>query len=658
MDKRDDLIADAGTRVTLARGHFFKDSAVPKGLVGEAIEKSWRRCASQGLNAFRRTAISVHSPQEFQRVKERNRLLAQVALPELENLYQQIANTRSVVLLADSDAVILSALGNPLEIDDPTIRKAGNLGACWSEERLGTNAIGTTIIEQQSVSIFGGEHYLEQHGVFSCWAAPIFDPFGGLVGVLDVSSGKHVRQMNMQSLVGMSAQLIENRLFHAHFENQLIVRFHSRPEFLGTLWEGIAVFAPDGRLLALNKTALFLLNISRELVANDDFSSIFDYNFEHLVDYFSVTGRSPLLLYMRNGVRVYTSAHPAPAVHSGPGGASVSSQAGSKSPAASQGGKLEFSDIALGEKSMAGLIEKAQCAFAAGIPILLEGETGCGKEVLAKALHQGSKRAARQFIAINCASIPETLIEAELFGYREGAFTGAKRGGAIGKLQLADKGTLFLDEIGDMPNALQARLLRVLQEREITPLGSDKVIPIEIAVICASHMNLKELVTKGLFREDLYYRLNGLRVILPPLRERTNLREIITHIVQRKVGNARQVTISDEVFEALRNHPWPGNMRQLSNVLGTALAFLGEGNCIELQHLTDDFLNELIERRNGEATAQAAQAPAHGTGTLASMEAQAIRIALERHGGNISATAAALNISRAKLYRKIKQFMG
>lgn len=659
MDKKDDVTADAGTRVTLARGHFFNDDAVPKGLVTEAIEKSWRRCASQGMDAFRRTAISIHGPQEFQRIKERNRLLAQVALPELENLYQQIAKTRSVVLLADTDAVILSALGNPLAVDDPAIRNAGHPGACWSEQRLGTNAIGTTIIEQQSVSIFGNEHYLEQHGAFSCWASPIFDPFGGLVGVLDVSSGRHVRQMNMQSLVNMSAQLIENRLFHAHFENQLVVRFHSRPEFLGTLWEGIAVFSPDGRVLALNKTALFLLNISRELVANDDFSSIFDYNFEHLVDYFSVSGRSPLLLYMRNGVRVYTSAHPASTAQSGAAGASGSSKAASKPAAASQAGsKLEFSDIALGDTSMAGLIQKAQCAFAAGIPILLEGETGCGKEVLAKALHQGSKRAARQFVAINCASIPETLIEAELFGYRDGAFTGAKRGGAIGKLQLADKGTLFLDEIGDMPNALQARLLRVLQEREITPLGSDKVIPIEIAVICASHMNLKELVTKGLFREDLYYRLDGLRVLLPPLRERENLREIITNIVQRKVGSARQVTISDEVFDVLCSHPWPGNMRQLSNVLGTALAFLGEGNCIELQHLTDDFLNDLIERRDKAAAAQPGQPSVHGTGTLASMEAQAIRIALERHGGNISASAASLNISRATLYRKIKQFMG
>lgn len=652
MDKRDVLTADAGTRVALARSHFFNDDPVPKGLVDEAIEKSWRRCASQGLNAFKRAPISVYSQQEFQQIKERNRLLAQVALPELENLYQQIANTRSVVLLADTDATILSSLGSPLSIEDSSIRKVSNLGACWSEEQMGTNAIGTTIIEQRAVSIFGGEHYLEQHNAFSCWASPIFDPYGKLVGVLDVSSRKHLRQMEM--LVNMSAQLIENRLFHAHFKKQLIVRFHNRPEFLGTLWEAIAVFSLDGRLLALNRAALLLLNISHDLVTNDDFSSIFDYNFEHLSDYFSVSGRSPLLVYMRNGVRVYTSAHPVSPMHPEAGGAS----AAAKSSIGNQTGiKPEFSDIALGEKSMAALIEKAQCAFTADIPILLEGETGCGKEVLARALHQHSSRAARQFIAINCASIPETLIEAELFGYREGAFTGAKRGGAIGKLQLADKGTLFLDEIGDMPHGLQARLLRVLQEREITPLGSDKVIPIDIAIICASHMNLKERVTKGLFREDLYYRLNGLRVPLPPLRERKNLREIIAHLIQRKVGSTRQVVVSEEVFDAFRNHPWPGNIRQLSSVLATALAFLGEKDCIELQHLTDDFLNELIERRNHQAATESDQVHAHGTGTLASMEAQAIRTALERHGGNISASAAALNISRATLYRKIKQFM-
>jgi transcriptional regulator with PAS, ATPase and Fis domain len=282
---------------------------------------------------------------------------------------------------------------------------------------------------------------------------------------------------------------------------------------------------------------------------------------------------------------------------------------------------------------------------------VLEGETGSGKEALARTLHAGSPRAGGPFVAINCASIPETLIESELFGYSDGAFTGAKRGGSAGKVQLSDKGTLFLDEIGDMPLALQARLLRVLQEREVAPVGNGRVIPVDIGVICATHMNLKELISQGRFREDLYYRLNGMRAVLPPLRQRKNLREIVNRIVTMKSEGRSAITVSDETMDAFLNHPWPGNIRQLCNVVSTAVALLGDARQIDLQHLTDDFFMEMIEQRAATATDTARPTK---VGTLLSMEAQAVQVALERHGGNISATAAALGVSRATIYRKIK----
>ncbi len=641
-----DLSAEYDARIALARSHFFQGENLPRGVLSDAIERSWRRCLNLGLSPATPADLSLVTARELREIRERSRVLLEVAQPELENLYQQIANTGSVVILTDAEATVLASISR----DDPLTRRGGRPGMCWQEQRMGTNAIGTVIVEQQAVTVLGREHYLDQNSPFSCSASPVFDPFGKLIGVLDISGGGSVHQNHIQDLASMSAQVIENRLILTQLGMHTVVRFHSRPEFLGTLWEAIAAFSHNGTLVAANRAALTLFEIGRDHFHRHDFSSLFDYSFDRFQEHFSVAGRSPQLLYFRSGMRVYASASP------------VSTAAGRSacgSGAASGDGSIRRSDlcladIALGDAPLHALLEKARLAFSADIPVLLHGETGSGKEALAKALHLASPRSSGPFVAINCASIPETLIESELFGYADGAFTGAKRGGAVGKVQLSDKGTLFLDEIGDMPLALQARLLRVLQEREVAPVGSTKLIPVDIGVICATHMDLKELIAQNRFREDLYYRLNGLKVLLPPLRQRENLREIITHIVDTKSHGRGKLSISEEAMDAFLKHPWPGNMRQLCNVVSTAMALLGGSKQIELQHLTDDFLNEMIGRRIAGGAERAETMP---TGTLTSLEAQAVQKALERHGGNISVTAAALGISRATLYRKIKHYL-
>jgi len=645
-----DLSADLDARIALARSHFFRGDVVPRGAVADTIERSWARCASLGLRPSTPADLSLITARELRELRERSSLLLEVAQPELENLYQQIAKTRSVVILTDARATVLSSTS----LDDPLTRRGGRPGMCWMEERMGTNAIGTVIVEQKPVTVFGQEHYLDQNGPFSCSASPVFDPFGKLVGVLDISGGNPVRHSHIHALAGMSAQSIENRLMLAQLGMHTVVRFHTRPEFLGTLWEAIAVFSNDGALAAANRTALMLLAIARDQFHHYDFSSLFDHGFERFQDHFSIADRAPLLLNMKNGVRVYAASPLRSPAKGRQKNESPKHLAGPATvPSARRGVPLCLADLTLGDMSLHALLEKAQLTFSANIPVVLEGETGSGKEALARTLHSGSPRAAGPFVAINCASIPDTLIESELFGYADGAFTGAKRGGSVGKVQLSDKGTLFLDEIGDMPLALQARLLRVLQEREVAPVGSGKVIPVDIGVICATHMNLKELIAQGRFREDLYYRLNGMRVLLPPLRQRKNLREIVFRIVDMKSEGRSAITISDEAMDAFLNHPWPGNIRQLCNVVSTAIALLGEARQIDLPHLTDDFLMEMIERR--AVTAADEPGPVQ-VGTLLSMEAQAVQVALERHGGNISATAAALGVSRATIYRKIKYY--
>jgi transcriptional regulator with PAS, ATPase and Fis domain len=286
---------------------------------------------------------------------------------------------------------------------------------------------------------------------------------------------------------------------------------------------------------------------------------------------------------------------------------------------------------------------------------MIMGETGTGKELLAQAIHNDSPRAQGPFVAVNCASIPETLIESELFGYEDGAFTGARKKGAVGKILQANGGTLFLDEIGDMPYSLQARLLRVLQERMVTPLGSGKSIPVNVEVICATNHNLRRRIAEGLFREDLYYRLNGLVVKLPPLRERTDLETVVKKILGSETeGGGPRHAISDEVLRLFKRHKWPGNFRQLTNLLRTAAIMAGDEDEICLRHMPDDFLDDIADTPEAApAGAPAAQQMVAAGANLEEMELAAILKSLEANGGNVSATARALGVSRNTIYRKL-----
>ncbi|HWJ93326.1 MAG TPA: sigma 54-interacting transcriptional regulator, partial [Telluria sp.] len=303
-----------------------------------------------------------------------------------------------------------------------------------------------------------------------------------------------------------------------------------------------------------------------------------------------------------------------------------------------------------GDPKLAQVIEKVNKVLGRDVPIMIMGETGTGKELLAQAIHQDSPRAHAPFVAVNCASIPEALIESELFGYEEGAFTGARRKGAPGKIVQANGGTLFLDEIGDMPMPLQARLLRVLQERVVTPLGSSKAIPVDVELICATNQNLRERIAQGLFREDLYYRLNGLVVKLPALRERTDLDTVVRRILAAE-GEPGKYILSDEALSHFKRHPWPGNLRQLTSLLRTAVIMAGEEGEIGMQHLPDDFLDDL----GGTASAPARTAPAATATRLGDLELDAIRNAVAAHGGNVAAAARALGISRNTVYRKLSR---
>jgi sigma-54 dependent transcriptional regulator, acetoin dehydrogenase operon transcriptional activator AcoR len=327
-----------------------------------------------------------------------------------------------------------------------------------------------------------------------------------------------------------------------------------------------------------------------------------------------------------------------------------------------------------GDAQMEAVVTKVRRVLNRDIAVLVLGETGTGKELLARAIHQDSERARYPFVAVNCASIPETLIEAELFGYEDGAFTGARRKGAAGKILQANGGTLFLDEIGDMPISLQARLLRVLQERQVTPLGSAKSVPVDVAIVSATHRNLRDMISAQQFREDLYYRLNSLVVRLPALRERSDLMTIVRKILRAET-NGRPLELDEDVTRLLQAYHWPGNIRQLTNVLRTAAVMAGGEMVITRAHLSDDFLEDAQRGLPGNpapsaaaaagtppAAAQmapvapvpAAAAPAPEPATLEEMELRTIQRAVDEAGGNISVASRRLGISRNTIYRKLR----
>lgn len=270
--------------------------------------------------------------------------------------------------------------------------------------------------------------------------------------------------------------------------------------------------------------------------------------------------------------------------------------------------------------------------------VMLLGESGTGKEILARALHQSSARQGKRFMAINCAAIPESLLESELFGYEKGAYTGAAKQ-TLGKIELADEGTFFLDEVGDLPMALQAKLLRFLQERVIERIGGRKEIPVDVRIVCATHQNLKKLIEEGRFREDLYYRLSEIVITIPPLRERIGDAALLAHHFKNKFcaqEKRSSLNFSQEAIAAIEGHPWPGNVREMENCIKRAV-IMADGPLITAEDL-------------GLQSAAALADPINLRQIRDKAECDALMKALARVDGNVVKAAELLGVSRPTIY--------
>ena len=532
--------------------------------------------------------------------------LQQLTQPVVGALSRKVADLQSVVILSDASGLVLQTFGNmhAMQKAQSFALAPGNL---WSESGRGTNAIGTALAIDDSCEIDGRQHFLTSNQDLYCAAIPIQSPDGQIAGVLDISGPAHFPHPHTLGWVKEAAKQIEYLWVKQSLHpQQWLMSLHSQPQKLDSVEELLLVFS-DNVLTAGNRLAMRELGLGSEQLGHITFQQLFP-----LLTQTAVT--VPLPLTVRRQSYYYRLRAP-----------TRSAVAVSAPPTVD----LPFAGPREGEK-MVRLLN-------AGIALCIEGETGCGKEYVSRTLHQHSRWRSGKFVAINCAAIPESLIESELFGYQPGAFTGASKNGYIGKIREADGGVLFLDEIGDMPMLLQTRLLRVLQEKEVTPLGASQSTPVNFAVICATHRNLAQRVADGEFREDLFYRLREFALAIPPLRGWPALPAFIQRLWQALGAGQRRVQLSPDLLDNLARQPWPGNVRQLQSLMKVLLALADDGARLEVDDLPAEY--------------RAAPAPAAPRG-LQQHDSQLIADTLTTYNGNVSKAAQALGVARSTLYRR------
>lgn len=557
-----------------------------------ALADSWQRSLGYGL-ARDDDAQPWVSAAVLKDARAQNEVGPLVA-PLLRQLAPQLDGKPAIVVLSDSAGLVLETWGNQ-DFLHKAQRYALAPGNMWAEQARGTNAIGTALETQHHCEVSGGEHFLHRNAGLFCAASPIFRPDGQIAGVLNLSTPAGAVLPEAAALIRQAVWQIEHAwVTRAAGANHWLLGMHRDASRLGSAQELLFLFA-DNTLLGANKLAMEEFALS--------------------ADHFGVTALQTLFpgaalrgdeTEIATGVTRYYARQRLPQRRS----------IGRGLPRQAQERPVEQ--------------DKALKIVNAGIALCITGETGCGKEHLARELHARSQWRSGNFVAINCAALPEHLIESELFGYVPGAFTGASPKGYIGKCREADGGVLFLDEIGDMPLVLQTRLLRVLQEKKVTPLGANTTCSVNFALICATHHDLAARVAEGAFREDLLYRIQEFQLRIPPLREWQHIDTLIHKLWQEQGAASRGLTLSPDVVNALARRRWPGNVRQLLSQLRVLMALAEDGDCITLADLpTESGAVAADETLRDEQSAIA--------------EAQ----------GNMSLAAKKLGISRSTLYRRL-----
>ncbi|KQP21049.1 sigma-54-dependent Fis family transcriptional regulator [Pseudorhodoferax sp. Leaf265] len=637
------------------------------------FHKSWTRCMQQhGLDPTRPTPARILPSGLVRDHQQRMDGFMRVARAGMQDLYGRVADLGYMLLLTDADGITVDYIGNPAS--EPQLKAAGlTIGADWNEAHAGTCGVGTCLVEQATITCHQAEHFDATHIALTCTSAPLRAPNGQLLGVLDVSAlhSPEARESQhlVQHLTAMYAQMIEDANFLRCFARHAVLRLGTVPGLVEVSGDVMFALDDDGVVCGANTGARRRFGGRAADLVGQPLTQLLDIGMDALRNMARSGAPEPVALGGPHRREQFQGVMIPPRGGGTAAPGPVATDADCREPPArardrrcSAGhARQDALDRLLGDDAvMRGLVDQSKRLVDSHVHLLIRGETGAGKEVLARALHAYSARAAQPFVAVNCASIPESLIESELFGYTPGSFTGGKSKGMKGLIAQSDGGTLFLDEIGDMPLALQTRLLRVLAESEVLPLGAERPIAVRLNVIAATHRDLREAIAAGSFREDLYYRLAGATLALPPLRARADRQFLIEKLFAEEAQTlGLHPTLHADALRSLLAHDWPGNVRELRNALRFALAQAGD-RPVGVADLPPEVSSAPARRQAASAapapTAREAWPAAEAEEAAQDIGAARLLDALKAHRWNIASTARTLQRCRATIYRQMKRY--
>ena len=601
---------------------FVNEGVLDSNRINQRISESWHRCKQANVNPHMNKGQKVLSSNIFREQKKKSEIFLDIALPQIQNLRKTIDELQMMALLIDPDGYVLSLSGNK-----QTLKRAKHInfieGVKWTEAAVGTNAIGTALEIEEAIMISGTEHYsVASHG-WSCAAAPIHNDDGKLIGILDFSCPIECSHPYMLGMVTSIAHAIERECSIRVHQNEL----HLIHRFLDVIDSDEQVVICNHRdvIVSASKSV-------RERVTNWSRMKLEDLVHHGLetkleIPVYSNERMIGKCMYLKENKQMNT----------------YSTFTFIKG--------ITFPGVTGTSKAFQHTLEEIKLVSPTDASVYVCGETGVGKEYVARAIHENSPRKDGPFIAVNCGSLPKELMESELFGYAEGAFTGARRQGYKGKFEQANGGTLFLDEIGEVPPEMQVALLRVLQERTITPIGSSKEVPVNIRIITATHKDLLRLVEEGKFRQDLYYRLHVYPLYVPSLIERKeDIPYFIQHFCERKNWN---VVFPKSICNQFLQHTWPGNIRELVNAL-ERIYILSQGR--EICEKQVAFLIQTMMGNQQQLELQVENKTEHTLNFREKIQRDSMIEALEKTNGNVSLAAKLLDVPRSTFYKRMQKY--
>jgi len=646
---------------------FINTGQVNNYSVKSKILESWKRCRNAGVDPYGGICSNLLESRQLYRLLTENKELINVARPFMYKLYKFLQGSGCIVMLTDAEGYILEIFG-----DDNIMENAAALnfitGGCWQEETVGTNSMGVVVKTKEPIQVTGAEHFcVKSHG-WTCSAAPIFDNSDNMIGIFNVSGESSETHAHTLGMVVAAVAAIEQEITLRRRNQQLLLMNQRLTNIFTNISEAVIFMDKNGIVKEMNPAAKNLLG---------DFTNnlVEDLVIRRNIRRNSILSKKNLLFTIFNDIELLLKGKTCP-VNCLVSGSPINDESGSINGTVmiikpmesvqtlvkrySSGlASFHFSDIVGKSEKMKEAIRIASLAADNNGTILLQGESGTGKEIFAQSIHNASSRYKGPFVAVNCGAIPRELIGSELFGYSEGAFTGAKRGGRSGKFELANGGTLFLDEIGDMPLEQQVTLLRVLQERRLIRIGDEKEIPVDVRVICATNKDLLKEIERFNFRQDLFYRINVFNITIPPLRDHLeDMPLLFDNFAEQlsKRNNYEVISVNSKVYDYLLRYNWPGNVRELQNIVERMVTMAGGGQLM-VEHIPEEIMIGLKDGRVHNHSIEQEKVTVDGVRQeKAKEECEQIQKLLIKNGGNVTKVAQEIGLSRNTLYKKLRKY--